>query len=233
MENRPIPTEELQKRRPIRRLMQNLAKLAFWLLTDLEIEGQENFPEKGPLLMIGNHFSFVDIPAFIRVAPYPIEFIGGAFTPNSPPIFRIIPRMYGIIPVYRGTGAQFGLKEAEKVLKNEGILAVFPEGGSHGRMLRPARPGPAFLAARTEARILPVGLINMDTVFEKLGKFRREKVKIRIGKPFGPFKSKNRGRDRQELEEIGQVMMQHIAALIPPDKHGYLSNDPGLRAQVT
>ena len=26
--------------------------------------------------MVGNHFSFVDIPAFVRAAPYPVEFIG-------------------------------------------------------------------------------------------------------------------------------------------------------------
>lgn len=233
MEIKPIPTETLQKRRPIRQLMQNLAKLAFWLLTDLEIEGQENFPSQGPLLMIGNHFSMVDIPAFIRVAPYPIEFIGGATTPNASPLFSWVPRTYGIIPVYRGTGAQFALKEAEKVLNENGIIAVFPEGGSHGRMLRPARPGSAFLAARTGARILPVGLINMDTVFEKLSKLRRAKIKIRIGKPFGPFIAKNRGRDREELEKIGNTMMQRIAELLPPEKHGYLSSDPDLRAQVT
>lgn len=232
MGNKPIPTEVLQKRRPIRQLMQNLSKLAFWLLTDLEIEGQENFPKKGPLLMIGNHFSMVDIAAFIRVAPYPIEFVGGAATPNASPIFSWIPRIYGIIPVYRGTGAQFGLKEAEKVLNKKGIVAIFPEGGSHGRMLRPARPGPAFLAARTGAHILPIGLINMDTVFEKLGKLRKAKVKIRIGQPFGPFNSENRGRDRKELEEIGHTMMQRIAELLPAEKHGYLSSDPALRAQV-
>ena len=212
--------------------MQWLAKTAFWLLTDLEIEGQENFPSKGPLLMVGNHFSMVDIPAFVRAAPYPVEFIGGAVTINAPPILRIIPRMWGYLPVYRGTGAQFALKEAEKVLKNNGVVAVFPEGGSHARMLRPPRPGPAFLAARTKARILPVGLINMDEVFECLGKFKRAKVKIRLGKPFGPFNTSEGGRNREELNKIGNIIMQRIADLLPAEKHGYLSTDPVLRAEV-
>ena len=115
--------------------MQWLAKVAFWLLTDLTIEGEENFPDKGPLIMVGNHFSMVDIPAFVRAAPYPVEFIGGAVFANAPKILAFIPRMWGYLPVFRGTGSHFALREAEKVLNNEGVLAIFPEGGSHGRML--------------------------------------------------------------------------------------------------
>lgn len=230
---KPIDLETLQKRRPIRLFLQWLAKVAFALLTRLEIEGQENFPEKGPLLMVGNHFSMVDIAAFVRAAPYPVEFIGGAVFANVPGFMSVFPRLWGYLPVYRGTGSRFALKQAEKVLNNDGVLAIFPEGGSHARMLRPARPGTAFIAARTKAHIVPVGLEGMDTVFESLAKFRRARVRIRIGKPFGPFEVTARGREkRKQLDEIGTQIMQRIADLIPPEKHGFLSDDPKLRAEV-
>ena len=228
-----IESEELQKRKPVRRFIQWLAKAAFALLATLEIEGEENFPEKGPLLMVGNHFSMVDIAAFARIAPYPVEFIGGAVFANAPAFLSIFPRLWGYLPVQRGTGSRFALKQAEKVLNNDGVLAIFPEGGSHARMLRPARPGTAFIAARTKARIIPIGLIGMDEVFESLAKFKRPRVSIRVGKPFGPFEVTARGRQRREqLEEIGDQIMQQIADLLPPEKHGYLSDDPELRAQV-
>ena len=228
-----VPVEILQKRRPLRQFMQSLARLLLWLLADLKIEGIENFPQEGPLLMVGNHFSMVDIAAFVSAAPYPVEFIGGAAFANAPPFLAFLPRLWGYLPVYRGTGSRFALKEAEKVLKNKGVVAIFPEGGSHGRMLRPPRPGPAFLAARTGAKILPIGLIGMDEVFENLGKFRRGKARIRIGKPIGPFRVKGRGRlRRKQLDEIGDNMMREIADLIPPEKHGYLSDNPQLRAEV-
>ncbi len=231
--SRKIKSEQLEKRRPVRVFLQGLAKIAFWLLTDLEIEGQENFPEEGPLLVVGNHFSMVDIAAFVRAAPYPMEFIGGAVFANAPKFMAVFPRMWGYLPVFRGTGSHFALREAEKVLKRQGVLAIYPEGGSHARMLRPARPGTAFLAARTQARVLPIGLIGMDEVFEKLGKFKRAKVKIRIGKPIGPFEVTEKGTKRREkLEQIGVTIMQRIADLIPPEKHGFLSDDPELRAQV-
>lgn len=230
---KPIDYESLQKRRPVRLFLQWLARTAFSVLTNLEVEGQENFPEKGPLIMAGNHFSMVDIAAFVRAAPYPVEFIGGAVFANVPGFMSIFPRLWGYLPVHRGTGSRFALKQAEKVLNHDGVLAIFPEGGSHARMLRPARPGTAFMAVRTKARVIPIGLIGMDEVFESLAKFRRPKVRIRIGKPFGPFEVKGRGREkREQLDQIGDQIMQSIADLIPPEKHGYLSDDPALRAEV-
>ena len=116
--SRKIPSEELQKRGVIRRFMQGLARFVFWLLTDLTIEGQENFPDQGPLLMVGNHFSMVDIAAFVRAAPYPVEFVGGAVFANAPKFMAIFPRMWGYLPVFRGTGSHFALKEAEKIFEN-------------------------------------------------------------------------------------------------------------------
>ena len=213
--------------------MQWLAKVLFWLLTDFTIEGRENFPKEGPLIMVGNHFSFVDIPAFVRAAPYPVEFIGGAVFANAPKFLAFLPRLWGYLPVFRGTGSHFALREAERVLNSKGVLAIFPEGGSHARMLRPPRPGAVFLAVRAQAKILPIGLVGMDEVFSELAKFRRPKVAIRIGKPIGPFDVSLKGKQRREkLEEVGDAMMQKIADLIPPEKHGYLSDDPEIRAQV-
>jgi len=228
-----IPVEELQKRRPLRRFMQWLSKAAFQLLTNLEIEGEENFPQTGPLLMVGNHFSMVDVAAFVRAAPYPVEFIGGAVAANAPALMTLIPRLWGVLPVFRGTGSHFALREAQKVLKNKGVVAIFPEGGSHARQLRPARPGTAFLAVHSNARILPVGLIGMDEVFEHLARFKKARIQIRIGKPFGPFKVTGRGREkRRQLDEIGDKIMHEIAALLPEDKHGYLSDNPEIRAKA-
>lgn len=229
----PVERARLQRRRPVRRFLQWLAKPAFSLLTDLEIHGQENFPEKGPLLVVGNHFSMVDTAAFVRAAPYPIEFIGGAAFANAPGFIAFLPRMWGYLPVFRGTGSHFAMKEAEKILRDDGVLAIFPEGGSWARVLRPPRPGAAFLASRTGARILPVGLVGMDEVFSSIGRLNQARIAIRIGRPFGPFKVTGKGRKRREqLNELGHEIMRRIAELIPPEKRGYLSTDPQLLAEA-
>jgi len=79
------------RRRPVRFQLKQLSIPAFSALTRLEILGEENLSRPGPLLVVGNHFSFVDPVAFVRMAPWLIEFAGGAETPHAPRWTRIIP----------------------------------------------------------------------------------------------------------------------------------------------
>jgi 1-acyl-sn-glycerol-3-phosphate acyltransferase len=218
------------RRRPVRYLLKRLSKPAFTLLTRLEIIGEENLPSIGPLLVAGNHFSFIDPVAFVRLAPWPIEFVGGAETPHAPLWTRIIPFLWGYHKLYRGTGSREALRSAEEILKNGGFLGMFPEGGNWATVLRPPRPGVAFLATRTGARILPVGLYGFTQIFPSLGHFRRAKATIHIGKPFGPFTASGSGRERREqLDGIGHEIMRAIAELLPLELHGHYSDDPAIR----
>jgi 1-acyl-sn-glycerol-3-phosphate acyltransferase len=219
------------RRRLIRGLLQRLAHVVFVVLTDLQIIGQENLPKEGPLLVVANHFSFIDPAAMVRATPWPLEFVGGFQMPNAPASVTWIPRLWGYYPVYRGTASRNALRAAEAVLTQGGVLGIFPEAGNWATVLRPARPGAAFLAVRTGARILPMGFDGLLDVFPRLCKGRRARVTIRIGKPFGPFHAKGRGRARrQQLETIGHEIMRHIAELIPPEWRGHYSDDPAIRA---
>ena len=214
----------------IRWLLKRLSIPVYALLTDLEIIGAENLPKSGPLLMVGNHFSFVDPTAFVRLVPWPIEFVGGAATPHAPMWTRIIPFLWGYHKLYRGTGSRDALRAAEAILKKKLILAIFPEGGNWATVLRPARPGTAFLATRTGVPILPVGLSGFTEVFPSLKHGKRARVTINIGKPFGPFVVNGRGRKRRkQLDEIGHEIMAHIAELLPPEERGHYSDDPIIR----
>ncbi len=153
------------RRRIVRSVMRRLIDLAFTTLTDFRVIGQENLPEQGPLIVVANHFSFIDPVAVIRVAPWPIEFLGGFQLPNAPPVVTWIPKLWGYYPVFRGTGSRYALQASEAILNQKGVIGIFPEGGSWATVLRPARPGTAFLATRTQAPILPIGLDGMPKVF--------------------------------------------------------------------
>ncbi len=219
------------RRRLIRALLHHLSKLAFAALTDIRIIGQENMPQKGPLLTVANHFSFIDPVAMVRVAPWPVEFVGGFRMPNAPAWVTWIPKLWGYYPVYRGTASRDALLAAEAVLAQGGVLGIFPEAGNWATVLRPARPGAAFLAVRTGAPILPMGFDGLLDVFPRLRQWRRARVTVRIGKPFGPFRATGRGRQRRrQLEEIGHEIMRHIAELISPERRGHYSDNPAIRA---
>jgi 1-acyl-sn-glycerol-3-phosphate acyltransferase len=192
------------RRRLIRALLRRLSHVAFAVLTDLQIIGQENLPGQGPLLVVANHFSFIDPVAMVRVTPWPLEFVGGFQMPNAPASVTWLPKVWGYYPVFRGTGSRYALRAAEAVLAQDGILGIFPEAGSWATVLRPPRPGAAFLAVRTGARILPMGFDGLPDVFPRLRKGRRARVTVRIGKLFGPFHATGRGQARrQQLDTIG------------------------------
>jgi len=215
----------------VRGVLRTAIKGGFALLSELEVVGRDNLPEGGPLIIVGNHFSFIDPVAFIGITPWPVEYLSGVQLPNAPPIVRWIPKLYGVLPVHRGSVSRSALRSAESVLCQDGVVGIFPEGGNWATVLRPARPGAAYLAARTQARILPIGIDGVRDIFPRLRQGKRARVTIRIGKPFGPFKITGRGRERREqLDEVGHTMMRKIAELIPPELRGHYSNDPAIRA---
>jgi 1-acyl-sn-glycerol-3-phosphate acyltransferase len=200
------------------------------MLADLEVEGTENIPKEGPIIVAANHFSFLDAPALIHIVPRHLEFLGGNQMPNGPSALTWTTRIYGYYPVFRGTASRGAMKAAESVMKQHGFIGIFPEGGSWTTVLRPARPGAAFIAARTGARILPLGMDGLTEVFPKLRKGERARVVFRFGKPIGPFEVDGRGRERREqLDDIGHQIMRGIAELLPPEQRGFYSDDPEVR----
>ena len=220
MSNQP-PEFRYPRRRVIRAVLHRMVDVLLYTLTDWHIEGRENLPQSGPLLLVGNHFSFIDPVAMIGATPWPVEFVGGFHMPNAPVAVRWIPKVWGRYPVLRGTGSRYALRGAEAVLKQSGVLGIFPEGGGWATVLRPARPGAAFLAVRTGVRLLPMGFDGFTEVFPSLRKGRRARATVRIGEPFGPFQATGKGRKRRrQLDEIGHEIMKHIAELIGfPSKH--------------
>lgn len=223
---------ERPARRLWRRLFRPLIDLGLAALTEIQVQGRENLPSGGPLLVVANHFTFMDPVVVIRTVPWNIEFLGGAHNPGAPAALRWLPRLWGRYAVFRGTGARAGLLAAEAMLRRGGVLGVFPEAGNWAAVLRPARPGAAFLAARTQSPILPIGLDGLTEVLPQLQRGRRARVTVRIGKPFGPFRGlAERGRERRrQLDEIGHQIMRCIAELIPPERRGHYSDDPAVRA---
>jgi 1-acyl-sn-glycerol-3-phosphate acyltransferase len=225
------PEFRYPRRRLMRGLLQPLARVALVALTDWQVIGQENLPKEGPLLVVANHFSFIDPVVMVGVAPWPLEFVGGFQMPNAPASLTWIPKLWGYYPVYRGSVSRDALRASEAVLTQGGVLGIFPEAGNWATVLRPPRPGTAFLAARTGVRILPMGFDGLPDVFPCLRQGRRARVTLRIGKLFGPFRVTGRGRARrQQLEAIGHEIMQCIAELIPSERRGHYSDDPAIRA---
>lgn len=220
------------RRLMIRSILKGLIQVALRTFSDFSVIGEENIPETGPLIITGNHFSFADSIAMLHIAPPSIEMFSGANPAFTPGWAKLLPRLWGVLYVYRGTGSRQAIRDAEFVLGQKGFFGIFPEGGAWAEMLRPARPGAAYLAARTDAQILPVGFSGFNDVLPL--RFRNQsKVSIRIGKPYGPVVISGRGRERrQQLDNLGDRIMKEIADLLPDHLRGKFSSDPAVRERA-
>jgi 1-acyl-sn-glycerol-3-phosphate acyltransferase len=221
------------RRRVSRYFLTRLARLVLRTLCKFEVIGRENLPKTGPILLVGNHFHFADPVIAVAIAEWPMEFLGGFQFVDGPKWVHWIPSTWGFYKLRRGNASKDALRAATAVLQQNGILGIFPEGGSWADVLRPPRPGTAYLAVRSGARVLPIGIDGMANLFPYLKQRKRATVTVRIGKPFGPFTAEGRGRQRRDqLDAISDEIMLQIAALIPPEHHGVYSTDPELRAEA-
>ena len=144
----------------------------FRFFNSIEVRGLDKIPRTGPLLLASNHLSNADPPALL-------SHVALVRLPNviaKKELFSIWPLSFllpswGAIPVDRAReGGDLGaLRGCLTALKNEGCLAIFPEGTrAKGRKLKP-KAGVALMAHKSGAPVLTVRIFNSDN-FSKLGK---------------------------------------------------------------
>lgn len=221
-----------------------LCRIFFFIFADVEVYGRENAPKRGPLIVVANHFSLFEVPLICITLPYAPVFIAARELAEY--IFLdFIMWADNSIRIRRGQADRQALKQALDLLHREGILAIFPEGGitaetiamaARGEstnhlpnvradaQLLPARDGTSFLAVQSQAPILPIALLGTEQMEGNLKRFRRTKIKIIIGEPFGPLTVDEslRGRaKRREMNVLSHKMMQKVAELMPVENRGY------------
>ena len=120
------------------------------------------------------------------------------------------------------------LREVFRRLKDGGLLGIAPEGTrSKTEALAPGKPGAAYLAARSQVPLIPVGVTGTEDrlVKQKLKRLQRLDITINIGEPFmlPPLPRKNR---EEFLQESTDEIMCQIAALLPPEYRGVYKDFP-------
>ena len=144
-----------------------------------KINGRENIPTDSRIVITANHSSLCD-PILVGISfPYQIYFLAKAeFAKIS--FLRVLLNAFGVIFIKRGEPDITALRKAVAVSKDGKAVGLFPEGRRYEEEgLTDFKQGAVFIAQRTEAAILPVGLINAKNLF----KFWRRNVTVNIGNP--------------------------------------------------
>jgi 1-acyl-sn-glycerol-3-phosphate acyltransferase len=206
-------------RRLFRQLVHVLSRLLIVTLTRPTVTGLENFPRKGPALVVINHLGDADV---ILVGAYtPIMFEGmGKIELNEHWFAGPILRAYGLIWVHRGRPDRKALRAALEGLAEGRILGLAPEGRqSVTGGLEDGNEGAAFLALKSGAPIVPIAMTGTENanIFGHLKRFQRARVTLNVGKPF----FLRQQADRQELLREGtRQIMESLAELLPESYRG-------------
>jgi 1-acyl-sn-glycerol-3-phosphate acyltransferase len=195
-----------------------------WLVGPGRVEGLENVPRSGGMLVVANHCSNLDPPIVGWAAGHRsgrvIHFMAKEEMRRWP-VAGWLARNAGVFFVRRGEGDRSAQRIALAILQQGGALGVFPEGTrSRDGQLSEARAGAALLAMRTGVPILPVGVAGTQHIFRGRRLVpRRSRVTIRIGSTFSlPVQAD--GLDRAALRAGTETIMRAIAAQLPPDQRG-------------
>jgi 1-acyl-sn-glycerol-3-phosphate acyltransferase len=193
----------------------------------IRVRGLENVPPSGPLLIASNHLNDADPGIICTRIRRPIVFLAKVELFRVPLLGRFL-RAFGSVPVRRGEADLAALRYANEALKQGLAVCVFPEGTRAGRpeRLGKAHPGVAIIALRNDVPVLPIaitgsGRLGLPLMF--LRPYQRAHVTLTIGEPFHLPKPQ---RLNGEAAEAGtRLIMERVAALLPPGNRGYYGVD--------
>ncbi len=196
-----------------------LMRMLLALFTRWQVNGRENVPGQGPLLVVANHMNAADPPLVAVSLNRKTVFMAKEELFRSKFIGYFI-RGFGSFPVHRGRLDGKALRLADQVLAQGLALVMFPEGKrSHNRRLQPALPGSALIAARSGVSILPVGISGTERLKGVACLLRRHRIVVNIGHPFSLPPDSSRS-TKAELVEHAHFIMGRIAELLPEQYRG-------------
>lgn len=188
-------------------------RFIFWMMSKffyrVEIEGRENIPDEGPVVIASNHVSFVDWIMIMAACPRPVRFvIDHAYYYKTGVTFWL--KQAHLIPIATKRDNPEILESAfahiEAGLKNGDVIGIFPEGWiTRDGKLRRFQPGIKKVVSMHPTVVVPMvidGLWGSFFSFEGSGvlrgfKLNKRSVKLKILKPVDSDNF-----DFKELEEI-------------------------------
>jgi len=179
----PAPTRGMN-------LLWRLVRVYTEVVHRLEVRGRHHVPRDGPVLLVSNHTAGLD-PALIQAAVPRVvtwmmarEYMTGRL--------GWLWKMIQPIGVRRTAADPAAAKQAIAILRDGGIVGIFPEGRINRQRdgLYEFGDGAAMIARRGEARVVAVFIDGTPNTRTAMGSYARpSRSRVTFGEPFDPFES--------------------------------------------
>ncbi|MBU7599925.1 1-acyl-sn-glycerol-3-phosphate acyltransferase [Streptomyces sp. P38-E01] len=205
-------------------LIKVLCKPLLRVLFRPRVEGIEHVPGSGPVILAGNHLTFIDSVVLPIVSRRQVFFIGkDEYVTGRGLKGRLMAWFFtgvGMVPVDRdgSHGGVAALMTGRRILEEGRVFAIYPEGtrSPDGRLYR-GRTGIARMALMTGAPVVPFALIGTDRVqptgkgMPRLGPGRH--ITVRFGEPLDFSRYEGMDRDRYVLRAVTDEVMSEVREL--------------------
>jgi len=213
------------------KLIRIITRFILRLIARVELIDFDRIPQTETVIVVTNHLGRLDaMLGYILIDRKDVIMLV-AEKYEKVALWRWIGNKLDIIWINRFNGDIHALRETTRRLKQGGILAVAPEGTrSPTGALQTGKPGAAFLAAKANAPLLPIVLTGTGdhVVKERLRRFKRLDITIRIGEPFTLPPMDRKNRDVYLTEQTEEIMCR-IAAYLPEKYRGVYAGHPRLK----
>ncbi|MDX3049375.1 lysophospholipid acyltransferase family protein [Streptomyces scabiei] len=185
------------------------------------VEGAEHIPGDGPVILAGNHLTFIDSMILPLVCDRQVVFIGkDEYVTGKGIKGRLMAWFFtgvGMIPVDRdgGRGGVAALMTGRRVLDEGRMFGIYPEGtrSPDGRLYR-GRTGIARLTLMTGAPVVPFAMIGTDKIQPGgAGLPRPHRVTVRFGEAMEFSRYEGMDRDRYVLRAVTDSVMAEVMRL--------------------
>lgn len=189
-------------------VFKGFVRVVFAIFYRVEIIGKENVPDTGPLILCANHNGELDMFFIGYKLKRLVRYMAKEELFRNPILGGLIKWM-GAFPVKRGKADVEAIKTSLRLLENNEVFGIFPEGT---RMKKKdvnsvrVKPGVALIAQKSGAPIIPVAVSGKYKPFSK--------IKVVFGEPFSLDLDKDKKYTNSELSDIAKEIMLKVYALM-------------------
>ena len=178
--------------------LKTILKPLFNFLCNTQIEGLENIPDEGPVILAGNHTNNLDCFIMLDGPNRIVHMLSKKELFNSK-FSNWFFRSMACIPVDRSIHDKEASGEVIDVLNNNEVVGIFPEGTINrtNEDLLPFKYGAVSFAKKTGACIVPFAITGKYKIF-------RDSIKIIYGKPY---------KVNDDLEKENKKLMDKVSRL--------------------
>lgn len=183
---------------------------------ELHVQGKENIPDHGPVVIMSNHQGYADIPVCFAVfTKFQIGFIAKKYLAKAPLIGEWMPRIRSVyIENENPREALKAISEGIEFIKDGFSLVICPEGTrSRGPEMGPFMRGAIKLATKPGVPLIPISINGTYHMFEETGVARGARIDVIVHEPIETADI-SRQEEKVLIDKVEQIIKDGVQQLV-------------------